>query len=80
MRGDLLADTGEVGGDIVVVVVEYEGLIRQQLTGSGDDRVEQLFLVLEVDVERALRHARDAGDFGHAAGIEALGKDLATRP
>ena len=36
-----------------------------------DDRLEQVMLVGEVDVERALRHAGDAGNLAHAGAVEA---------
>ena len=39
-----------------------------------DQRGEERLLAVEVDVERALRHLRLAGDLAHAGGIEALGR------
>src|SRR5205814_1361515 len=43
------------------------------------DRLEQLFLALEVDVERALRDAGLAGDVAHAGGVEPLRQEHRAR-
>ena len=44
----------------------------------GDEFEKQLLLVLEIDIERALRHPGNPGDVVHAGGIETiLMKDLA---
>src|ERR1700748_590849 len=45
-----------------------------------DDRLEQFFLVLEVDIERALGHAGCTGDFAHAGGVESLRQEDGARP
>jgi hypothetical protein len=47
------------------------------LRGNG---LEELVLVLEVDVERALGHARRPGDLAHAGSIEALSEKDRARP
>ena len=68
-RGSCAAGTGGTGWrrDIVVEVLLL------------DDRLEQVMLVGEVDVERALRHAGDAGNFAHAGAVEAEIEKYASR-
>ena len=40
-----------------------------------DQRDEQMLLVLEIDIERALRDARRGGDVAHAGGVEAARRE-----
>src|SRR5581483_9132396 len=52
--------------------VEGENLLGLDLALLLDDGLEQLLLRIEINVERALRHPRPAGDIAHAGGIEAM--------
>src|SRR5690606_36715495 len=55
------------------VALEYYAHLAEDLKLVAlDDGGEQVFLVPEVDIERALRHARLARDVVHARRIEAL--------
>ena len=61
----------EGGLDVAIVAIEVEhafGLVRASCLHDG---AEQLILVLEIDVERALGDAGRLGDIAHAGGIEA---------
>ncbi len=54
---------------ILGVEIEHAFGVDQALLVN--DGLEQLLLVVEIDVERALRHAGGAGDVAHAGGVEA---------
>ena len=69
------AEVGQYGGNVVVVCVEREDLLCLRAALVLDDGLKQLLLALEIDVERALRHAGLARDRVHAGGVEALGQE-----
>src|SRR5207245_8397780 len=53
------------------------GLCRTRLVRN---RLEQLLLAVEIDVERPLRDAGRAGDFPHAGAVKSLGHKDFSRP
>ncbi len=59
----------------MVIRLEVEHAFGMGQAFLLDHGLEQLLLVFEVDVERALRDAGGAGDVVHAGGIEALGQE-----
>ena len=66
--------------DIAVVGIEAAELLGLGLLLVPDESGEEIFLVGEIDVERALRHARSARDFVHAGAVEAVGQEDSPRP
>jgi hypothetical protein len=56
----------------MVVGIEIEKPFRLQLALLLDDGFEQLLLVFEIHIERALGDAGGAGNVVHAGGVEAL--------
>ena len=56
----------------MIVCIELKDPFRLRFTFLLDDRFEQLFLVLEIDIERALGDAGRAGNVVHAGGVETL--------
>ena len=65
--------------DVMVVGVEIENAFGLRVAFLLDDGLEQIFLVLEIDIERALGDAGRAGNVVHARGIEALGQKHGAR-
>lgn len=65
----------EHGGDVVVGGIEREHTLRLGRARLVGDRLEQLLLAVEVDIERALRDPRRAGDLPHAGAVEPLGQE-----
>ena len=59
----------------MIAVIEVERALGVDQALFVDDRLEQLLLVLEIDVERALGDAGRAGDVAHAGGVEASGQE-----
>ena len=59
------------GFDVMIGGVEVEQPLRVGWAFDADDGLEQLLLVVEIDVQRALGHAGGAGDVAHAGGVEA---------
>jgi len=57
--------------DVVIVGIESEDLRGLGVAFLPDNGFEQLFLVLEIDVERAFRHPGHPGDLTHAGGVKA---------
>ena len=60
------------GFDVVIVRIEIENSFRLSFAFLLDDGFEQLLLVLEIHIERALGDAGGAGNVVHAGGVEAL--------
>jgi hypothetical protein len=52
----------EIGGGAVVGLEDLLALGEHREDGALDHRLEELLLAVEVEVERALRHARARGD------------------
>jgi hypothetical protein len=67
------------GLDVVVVGVEVEHALGLHGAFAAHDGGEQFVLVLEVDVERALRDAAGLGDVRHAGRVEAARKEHGAR-
>ena len=58
----------------MIVRIEIENPFGLRFAFLLDDSLEQLFLVLEVHIERPFGDAGGAGDVVHAGGVEALGE------
>ncbi|MCY1374663.1 hypothetical protein D9M69_620200 [compost metagenome] len=55
-----------------MIVERMLGRLNDPGLAPDDQRLEQIFLVFEIDVERTLRDAGLAGDVVHAGGVETL--------
>src|SRR5262249_47356489 len=73
------AQSPEHALDVMIVVIELENLLGMRAALLADDRLKQLLLALEIDIERALRHARCAGDLSHTGRIETLRQEHTAR-
>ena len=69
------AEAGERAFDVRVGVVELERAFGMAEAFLLHDGAEQLFLVLEIDVESALGDAGRFGDVHHAGGVETAGQE-----
>ena len=64
----------------MIVRVEVENSFRLQFAFLLDDGLEQLLLVSEIHIERALGDAGGAGNVVHAGRVEALGQETSRAP
>ncbi len=74
------AKPGENGVDVTIGRIEVERILGVHLAFLVNDGREQLLLIGEIDVERALRHPCRTGDVVHAGGIEAMLQEDGARP
>ena len=74
---DAESEPGQSPHGIGILVQGFERAALLGFALALDQRDEEMLLVLEIDVERALRHVRGGCDITHAGGVEAArGEDV----
>ena len=69
------AEIAEDAADVRVVLVEPEQRLGEARVLRKRERLEQRLLRVEIDIERALRHAGPAGYLAHGGAVEARGQE-----
>jgi len=69
-----VAEAGKDGADVRGVAVEAEQHLREALLLLDRQRLEELLLAVEIDVEGTFRDAGRAGDLAHAGAVKSLGQ------